>query len=377
MFGPRGLHLGLRHLPAVRVGAVFVRVGGRADGQTGAQLALLPADPSVRLPVLDQRQRGTEFRRLAIRSALNSPASTGMRFWSLNPYVGCEFGCSYCYARDTHKWALERAERTGGAKAETVPAASVPSDPFERLILVKSELAAVLRRTLDPAKVGSTTLLIGTATDPYQPAERQFGITREVLETLAQHRGLSIAITTKSALVTRDLDVLLRLSERHDVRVNFSLATTDAGLIRLLEPRTPLPHARLRALAALARAGVRAGVLIAPILPGLTDGWPSLAAVMEAAKAAGAAAVHGSALRLGPVARPRLLALLRREFPDLARRYEAHYAHRANARREYTRALARRIRLLREAYGFAEPPDEPETAEAPPQHLTGDLIAAL
>ena len=347
-----------------------------------AQLALLPVGPAAPLTLLAERQRGTEFRRLPVRSALNSPASTGMRFWSLNPYVGCEFGCSYCYARDTHKWAVERAVASGNGREETaaeIPAAPYrplppTSDPFERLILVKSELASVLRRTLDPARVGSTTILIGTATDPYQPAERQFQVTREVLETLAQYRGLSIAITTKSSLVTRDIDVLLRLSERHDIRVNLSLASTDAELIRLLEPKTPLPHARLRALSALTRAGVRAGVLIAPILPGLTDSWPSLAAVMEAAKAAGAHTVHGSALRLGPVARPRLLALLHRELPDLARRYEAHYANRANARREYTSALARRVRLLREVYGFTEPPAEPE---APPARLTGDLIAAL
>jgi DNA repair photolyase len=360
-----------------------MRTDGRtvrwSDGQTGGeQLTLLTVRPSDRLAILAKRARGTEFRRLPVRSALNSPASTGMRFWSLNPYVGCEFGCSYCYARDTHKWALERAERTEGTeRAESVPAASAlsaPSDPFERLILVKSELASVLRRTLDPARVGSTTILIGTATDPYQPAERQFQITREVLEALLPYRGLSIAITTKSSLVTRDIDVLLRLSERHDVRVNLSIASTDAELIRILEPRTPLPHARFRALAALARAGVRAGVLIAPILPGLTDSWPSLAAVMEAAKAAGASTVHGSALRLGPVARPRLFALLHRDFPELARRYEAHYDGRANARREYTSALARRIRLLRGVYGFAEPPAEPEEA---PARLSGDLIAAL
>ena len=250
---------------------------------------------------------------------------------------------------------------SGRSDGQTVGEADGPtdrrSDPFERLILVKSELASVLRRTLDPARVGSTTILIGTATDPYQPAERQFQVTREVLEALLPYRGLSIAITTKSSLVTRDIDVLLRLSERHDIRVNLSLASTDAELIRLLEPKTPLPHARLRALAALTRAGVRAGVLIAPILPGLTDSWPSLAAVMEAAKAAGAHTVHGSALRLGPVARPRLLAVLRRELPDLARRYEAHYANRANARREYTSALARRIRLLQDVYGFVQSSD--------------------
>jgi DNA repair photolyase len=123
-------------------------------------------------------------------------------------------------------------------------------------------------------------------------------------------------------------------------------------LLRRLEPRSPLPHARLRALRALTRAGIHAGVLLAPVLPGLTDSWTSLAGVMGAAKEAGARYVVGMALRLGPAARSRFLPLLRREFPALAPRYERHYADRTNASRTYTRALARRIRLLQEAFGL-------------------------
>jgi DNA repair photolyase len=202
--------------------------------------------------------------------------------------------------------------------------------------------------------VGSATILIGTATDPYQPAERIFGLTRQLLETLLAYRGLTVGITTKSSLVTRDIDLLVQLADRHDLHVSLSLATTDPVLLRRLEPRTPLPHARLRALAALTRAGIHAGVLLAPILPGLTDGWASLAAVMEAAKGAGARFVAGSALRLGPAARARFLPLLRREFPGIVARYERHYATSANASRAYTSALARRIRLLQEVYGFRE-----------------------
>jgi DNA repair photolyase len=278
-----------------------------------------------------------------------------MSFWSLNPYVGCEFGCSYCYARDTHRWVMKRAEerRSGEATCST-PFRLSAQDAFERLILVKSDAASVLRRTLNPARVGSATILIGTATDPYQPAERTFGLTRQLLETLLAYRGLTVGITTKSSLVTRDIDLLVQLADRHDLHVSLSLATTDPVLLRRLEPRTPLPHARLRALAALTRAGIHAGVLLAPILPGLTDGWASLAAVMEAAKGAGARFVAGSALRLGPAARARFLPLLRREFPGIVARYERHYATSANASRAYTSALARRIRLLQEVYGFRE-----------------------
>jgi len=334
------------------------------------QLSLLSggeAAPASRAgALLDRRERGTSFHRLPVRSALNSPAATGMGFWSLNPYIGCEFGCSYCYARDTHRWTVERLEAAADGEGEApalpglapagAPERLSPAEAFERHILVKSELAGVLRRTLDPARVGSATIMIGTATDPYQPAERQFGITRRVLETLLLHRGLTIGIITKSALVVRDLDLLGRLARRHDLSIHLSLTSVDAELVRRLEPRTPLPHARLRALRALTGAGLWAGVLVAPILPGLTDGWAALAAVMEAARAAGARDVAGFPLRLGPAARSRFLPLLHREFPALAPRYEAHYQDRVRASRGYTRALSRRIRLLREAYGFPRAP---------------------
>jgi DNA repair photolyase len=217
---------------------------------------------------------------------------------------------------------------------------------------VKTEAVEVLRRTLDPARARDTPIVIGTATDPYQPAERRFGLTRRLLETLLLHRGLTIGLITKSTLVARDRSLLARLAERHTLTVHLSLATTDAALLRRLEPRSPLPHARVRALRALTTAGVPAGVMIAPVLPGLTDSWASLAAVMEAAKGAGARFVSWAALRLGPAARARFLPVLRREFPELAARYERHYADRTNTSRAYQRALGRRLRLLKEAFGF-------------------------
>ncbi len=374
---PAGQGLGLSQLPAVRLGTV--RVSSR--GGAALQLPLLPAAASPAGALLDQRARtgGTSFHRLPVRSVLNPPASTGMPFWSLNPYVGCEFGCSYCYARDTHRWTVERLETAAADRPETdrssepprphpswAPARLAPADAFERRILVKTEVAEVLRRTLDPARVGDAMIMIGTATDPYQPAERRFGITRAVLEVLLLHRGLRLGLITKSSLVTRDLDLLVRLAERHELSVNLSLATADPVLLRRLEPRTPLPHARLRALRALTDAGLDAGILLAPVLPGLTDGWASLAGVMEAARDAGARDVVGFPLRLGPAARHRFLPLLSREFPALAPRYEQHYAGRTNARRDYARALSRRIRTLREAYGFPRPrPVPPQRCGAP------------
>jgi DNA repair photolyase len=333
--------LRLRQLPALRLGPLRVSLG---------QLDLLPSPgvPERRWTVLDERRRGTRFLALPVRSVLNSSASTGMGFWSINPYVGCEFGCTYCYARDTHRYTMERS----GASVEPLPA----WEAFERRILVKTGVAEVLARTLDPARLGEHSLVIGTATDPYQPAERRFRLTRRILEVLLRHRGLAIGLITKSPLVTRDLDLLGRLAERHEVSVNISVATVDRRLARRLELRSPVPAARIRALARLTAAGVHAGLLVAPILPGITDGRAGLDRLMGAAKEAGARYVVGSALRLGPAARHRFLPHLEREFPELAERYRRHYAGKDHVSRSYQDALSRRLRLLQQAYDF--PVDE-------------------
>ena len=370
MRGTTGAFLGLRQLHAVRVGVVRVTTAGRrgsgAAGQTTAkqtgrgvaerqiqadsgapQLDLLPRRPAAplpRLPVLDERSRGTKFIRLPVRSVLNTPASTHMGFWSINPYVGCEFGCTYCYARDTHRWVMERAGRRTDGQA------------FEKEILVKSEVAEVLARTLDPARLAGHSLVIGTATDPYQPAERRFRLTRRILEVLRSYHGLSIGIITKSALITRDLDLLQALSKHNEVTVNISLATADARLARRLELRSPVPAVRLRALRRLTDGGIHAGLIVAPIVPGVTDDWAGLARLLEAAKEAGARYVVGSALRLGPAARHRFLPFLEQEFPELAERYRRHYAGKDHVSQSYQDALSRRLRLLQQAYGF--PVDE-------------------
>ena len=341
MCRPPHPRLGVRELPALRMGTLRV---------TGRQLDLLPPAPVAerRWEVLDERERGTRFLALSVRSVLNTAAATGMGFWSINPYVGCQFGCTYCYARDTHRYAMERS----GAAVEPMPA----WEAFERRILVKTGVAEVLARTLDPARLGGHSLVIGTATDPYQPAERRFRLTRRVLEVLLQYRGLALGIITKSPLVTRDLELLRRLAERHEVTVNISLATLDRRLARRLELRSPAPRARIRALGRLTAAGVHAGLLVAPILPGITDGRAQLDRLLGAAKEAGARYVVGSALRLGPAARHRFLPVLAREFPALADRYERHYARSEGASPAYQRALAHRLHELQRRHGF--PVDE-------------------
>ena len=341
--------LRLRHLRLLRLGEV------RVSAPSQLSLPVEPASGRSReLTVLDQRQRGTRFLSIGARSVLNSPASTGMGFWSINPYVGCEFGCTYCYARDTHRYAVERAEQRHGEPLEQE--ALPPWLAFEKRILVKTDVADRLARTLDPSRLGSDSLVIGTATDPYQPAERIYRLTRRILEVLAGYRGLRIGIISKSPLVTRDIDVLQRLSARNEVTVNVSIATLDRRLARRLELRSPVPAARIRGMARLSAAGIHAGLLLAPIVPGVTDDREGLSALMKAAREAGARYVIGSALRLGPAARHRFLPHLEREFPDLAERYRAHYGDREGVSREYQEALTRRLDRLQEELGF--PVDE-------------------
>jgi DNA repair photolyase len=306
---------------------------------------------------LARRERGTRFIAIEPKSIINTSAATKMVFASINPYIGCEFGCAYCYARDTHRWTVERAASgTDPTGAAHEAAGMLPSEAFERRILVKQNAAAVLARTLNPARLGGDPLVIGTATDPYQPAERIYRITRALLERLLQHRNLHLGIITKSPLIARDTELLAQLSQRHRLTVSLSLGSMDAALLRRLEPRTPAPHARLRAMKKLSGAGVRVGLLIAPILPGITDGIDALRALVAAAKEAGAVWIAGSPLRMGPATRATLLPWLIRERPDLADRYQRHYGERYWVSRQYSEALHLRLTALQKELGIE--PDE-------------------
>ena len=318
------------------------------SGKSEAQLEFLPRRPAAPLPVLDQRERGARFIEWEVRSVLNTPETTRMGYWSINPYVGCEFGCSYCYARETHRYALERVD-------QRVPPTALPAfESFEKDILVKASIGDVLARTLDPSKLRESSLVIGTATDPYQPAERKFRLTRQILERLRSYRGLCIGIITKSPLVTRDIDVLQELSQLHEITVNISLATASNSLARRLERRSPIPSARLRALKTLVQRGIHAGLLVAPILPGISDDRPGLADLFAAARNAGAYYVHGHPLRLDPVLAPRFITLVEEKFPQVADRYHSHFKDRYHVTREYQEALTRRLNELQREYGFAE-----------------------
>jgi DNA repair photolyase len=278
-----------------------------------------------------------------------------MSYWSLNPYVGCEFGCSYCYARYTHRYVVERAHDKGKlTDAEFADFRGAHGwEAFERRIFVKEQIVGALDADLKRVPLGET-IVIGTATDPYQPAERRFRITRAVLQRLSRCEGLSFGIITKSPLIARDRDVLLKIQERNELQIHISLITVDATLARKLEARSPIPAARLRALKQLVDAGVNAGLIIAPVLPGITDSVAHLDALFAAAHKAGALFIHAGALRLYAAVRDRFIPVLAEHYPELVPRYERAYAKQAGAPREYARALARRIQQLQKKHGFTK-----------------------
>jgi DNA repair photolyase len=354
------------------------RHAGSRPGQLGLALPGAPAVRPARLPLLDERLRGTKFVALQPRSVLNSPEQTGVDFWSLNPYIGCEFGCSYCYARYAHRYVVERAHDAGQLSDAEFHDFRGPGgwEAFERRVFVKQQLqgvlAADLRRYLRAAARagrGAAPIVIGTATDPYQPAERRFRLTRQVLEHLARYEDLNVGIITKSPLIGRDLDLLRRIQERSDLAVYLSCITLDVAVIRQVEARSPLPAVRLRALERLTAAGIYAGLIVAPVLPGITDDRPHLEALFQAARKAGARFVHAGPLRLYPAVRERFLPVVDAHFPALSARYRAAYDGRSAVPRPYARALSARFKRLEARFGF--PVNEGMIDRYPHRRLAG------
>jgi DNA repair photolyase len=305
------------------------------------------------------------------RSILNPPESTGMPYWSLNPYVGCAFGCAYCYARYAHRYVSERtdadhlADEPGSDSAAVHEQATNPMPAwlaFERRIFVKQRAPELVRGALSQAASGQPgrggrllrgePLVIGTATDPYQPAERHFRITRGVLEALAAIAGLRIVLITKSALVTRDIDVLSRVAARSRLTVHLSLITLDRDLARRIEPRAPTPDARLRTLARLRAAGIDVGINVMPVLPGITDRPEGLDALIGRVATDGATHVNAGALRLQAEARRRYLPFIDSEFPHLAARYRATFASNSHVGARYRAGLVRVVQKLCDRHGI-------------------------
>jgi DNA repair photolyase len=311
------------------------------------------------LPVIGAQSDITYYSTHA-RSILNDTSVTGMGYWSINPYIGCAFGCAYCYARYAHRYVMERASAADrlvdstAAQVERIP----PWLAFERHIFVKRNAGEMLARTLRHgsdkhlALLEGEAIVIGTATDPYQPAERHFKVTRGILEVLAEHPGLRVVIITKSALITRDVALLARISALSTLSVHLSLITLDRTLARRIEPRAPTPEARIRALARLREAGIDAGINCMPVLPGITDNPSDLEALVKRVAEAGATYVGACALRLQHEARKRYLPFIEQEFPHLAGRYRATYARGHHAGDRYREGLARFFETLCKRYGI-------------------------
>src|SRR6478752_7589488 len=311
------------------------------------------------LPVIGE-QKDIRYYSSPAKSVLNGPETTGMGFWSINPYIGCAFGCAYCYARYTHRYVMERAasDEKMTDVLDEVYNKLPPWLAFERNIFVKKNAPEVLSKTLRFGSdrhlklLAGETIVIGTATDPYQPAERRFRITRGILEVLAEHPGLSVTIITKSPLITRDIDLLSRINRLSDLSVHISLITLDRDLARRIEPRAPTPESRVRALARLREAGIDAGINCMPVLPGITDNPSDLEALVKRVSEAGATYVGACAVRLQAAAKKRYLPFIEQEFPHLAERYRATYALGSHAGDRYRAGLARFFDMLCKRYGI-------------------------
>jgi DNA repair photolyase len=277
-----------------------------------------------------------EYFTLPAKSLLNRCVSRrAMPFtWTINPYRGCEFGCQYCYARYTHEFM----EMRDGAA-------------FEQKIYVKQHAADLLRRDLRRVKAGEG-IALGTATDPYQPAELRYEVTRGILEEFARHRGFELGIVTKSNLIVRDLDLLREVSRNNALSVHITVTTLNVELARILEPRAPRPDLRMDAVRELSAAGINVGVSSSPVLPGITDSPANLEAVVCAAAAAGARHIFAGPLFLKPCSAAVFLPFLEHTFPHLVEDYHQRYHDRSFLPPSYGKRVAQLIALFRQKYGI-------------------------
>ena len=293
-------------------------------------------------PCLEPTRR-VEYFGLAARSYLARCDNSHLPFgWTINPYRGCEFGCKYCYARYTHEFMELR-------------------DPgqFERKIFAKTFDAVRFREELRALPLGET-IALGTATDPYQPAERRYGVTRRMLGVFAGTAGFHLGITTKSDLIARDVELLQEVSRRHYLRVSMTVTTVDADLARLLEPMAPRPDLRLSAVRTLADAGIPVVVGCAPVMPLINDSEASLDALARDVAAAGASSLWANVLFLKPCAYQVFLPFLEQQFPALVRKYRERYGRVAYLRGAYPEMIQERVARIRKRHGLDRKPGCPE-----------------
>ena len=299
-------------------------------------------------PLIEAKQR-VDYFEIETRSFVGRCSGTRMPFvWTVNPYRGCEFGCKYCYARYAHEFMELR-------------------DPelFERKIYAKQFQALAFRAEVRRLKLGDT-VWIGTATDPYQPAERRFEITRQMLAVFAQERSLDLGLTTKSDFVARDAALMAQIACKNKIRVHITITTLDERLARLLEPRAPRPALRLAAIQKLTEAGVPVSVLAHPVMPLINDSEESLDRICAAAARNGASSFSAAPLFLKPCSAQVFLPFLEAQFPHLARRYRERFEKSAYLRGHYPEMIAERVQRIRARHRMAErrPPEWPLPGDA-------------
>ncbi|MFB3815163.1 MAG: radical SAM protein [Terriglobales bacterium] len=323
--------------------------GATRNGEdAGATAVTKPLAGIARLAAQGEHIRdghNVEYFTLAARSILNRCTTARMPFtWTINPYRGCEFACKYCYARYTHEF-MELGDLE-----------------FEQKIYVKQQAAWLLRQELRKVKPHEE-IAIGTATDPYQPAEKRYEVTRSLLEVFAERQGLNIGIVTKSNLVVRDLDLLRQIASANKLYVNLTVTTTDARLARILEPRAPRPDLRLEAVTELVANGVPAGVIVAPVVPGIADAPQQLEAVVRATAEAGGLHIFANPLFLKPCSASVFLPFLEQEFPQLVEEYRKRYEGRAFVSSAYRKRISALMAALRRKYGFVSRDDRKRPVE--------------
>jgi DNA repair photolyase len=290
------------------------------------------------------------YREEPCKAALNRVK--GMAFsWSLNPYMGCVHRCTFCYVR-----AFElRADR--------------PFDErYGHSIRVKTNVAEVLRQELSRASWEHESVAIGAATDPYQPAEGRYRLTRACIEALRDHSN-PFSIITRGPLIVRDVDVLAEAARRARVSVTFSVPTLDEEVWRRTEPGTAHPRQRLRALTTLVEAGIKASVGMAPILPGISDRPEQLEQVVREARKAGACGVWSNLLFLRPGTREHFLEALARDYPEQLDHYERLYARRAYLGAEHAKPVRAQVAELARRHGVRDRRKQPIASEPEPKQL--------
>jgi DNA repair photolyase len=284
-----------------------------------------------------RERSGVEYRELRARSLVNRCDSPRVPFeWTVNPYRGCAMGCRYCYAAYTHEYLGHEA---AGSFHSAIYAKSFAPDETLRA------LAASARR--------GERIALGTATDPYQPGESELRVTRRFLECAVQVRGLRLGITTKGAIILRDLDLLTRIHRRARLSVQVSLNSLDAELLRRIEPWAPPPDVRIEVLRRLAEAGLRVGLSLSPILPGITDQEEKLDALIGRAAAVGVRRMWGSLLFLRSPTREKYFDFLAREFPRYLEAYRRAYAGTSYLSGPYRERIEAMVRRLREKHGVS------------------------